>query len=202
MALPQRINFFDQLDRPVKDWFSFNFMLVLLLALIILIGMWAMFMVSSNSGLHKQLSDVKHNTDRLQKNVNELAAVQQRSANKSIFIEKIKVLKAEYASKVRIVSALDQHPWEGGTGFSQQMKGLASHGEPGMWFTAIRLDDSGQDISLNGFTRNPASIPRYLKALQGEAIFSGHQFTKIGIRPEAKDRNLYRFELITTPEKP
>lgn len=200
MALPQRINFFDALERPVKDWFGLNFMLVLLLLFAILVGLWAMFMVSSNSGLHKQLSDVKHKAERLQKNVNELTAAQQRSVNKNIFVQKINMLKAEYASKARIVSALDEHPWEGGKGFSQQMKGLASHGERGMWFTAIKLGDSGDDIELTGYTRNPASVPRYLKSLQGEPIFSGHQFTQVGIRPEGTDKNLYRFDLITTPQ--
>lgn len=200
MALPQRVNFFDVLERPVKDWFGLNFMLVLLLLFVVLIGLWGMFMVSNNSGLHKQLSDIKHKAERLQKNVNELAAVQQRSVNKNIFAQKIVILKDEYASKARVVSALDLHPWEGGKGFSQQMKGLASHGERGMWFTTIKLDDSGEDIELTGYTRNPASVPRYLKALQGEPTFSGHQFTQVGIRPKTTDKNLYRFDLVTTPK--
>lgn len=200
MALPQRINFYELLDRPVKDWFSLNLMLIFLAVFSVFTGVWAMFMVSSNSGLHKELSDVKHKVSRLQKNVDELTAVQQRSMDKRIFVEKIQRLKAEYASKARIVNALDQHPLEGGKGFSKQMKALANHTERGMWFTHISLADSGKNIKLNGFTRNPASIPRYLKALQREAVFQGHEFNQVVIRPDVADKSLYRFDLVTVPE--
>jgi Tfp pilus assembly protein PilN len=197
--MEQRINFYDKLDRPGKDWLNLTFIALICALVLFVMGAISVTMMSMQRSSYKQLSDLHSDIDQIRKNVNELMVVQQRSADNTIFLRKIELLEAERLIKSRVSSALQLHPFEGGVGFTGYMSALASHSERGLWFTRIVLQDAGKNIELGGMVKDPESVPRYLQALQSQDIFAGHQFSMMRIAPSAQEKWLYEFELLTKP---
>lgn len=84
-------------------------------------------------------------------------------------------------------------------GFSRSLANLSSYDLEGIWLTRIQLRDSSAHLGLEGFTRNPGLVPRYLAQLEG-SVFEGISIRNLNIQQAGEESsNLWRFSIADTP---
>lgn len=78
-------------------------------------------------------------------------------------------------------------------GFHQPLLQLSSYDLDGLWLSKIRMQDGTDFFELDGYTRAPDLVPRYISQL-GKAGFSGLTVRTLEVK-KAEDANLWRFTL-------
>ena len=131
--------------------------------------------------------------DTATRRVNELAAQLQGQANPALAAE-VGTLTQERDRKAQALAALALREVDSSGGFSPQFIGLARQRVNGLWLTRIEL--SGQQIALQGVALSEELIPRYLRRLGGEQVFTGTAFEQAQLE-RAVDGGEMRFELRT-----
>lgn len=78
------------------------------------------------------------------------------------------------------------------SGFARPLSSLTQHGLDGFRLTRIELRNSHSQLQLEGITRQPKLIPRYLDQLEGE-VFAGLNIGNLDI--EQSSDELWRFRI-------
>ncbi len=87
-------------------------------------------------------------------------------------------------------------------GFSQSLANLSNYDLDGIWLTHIQLRDSSAHLGLEGFTRDPGLVPRYLAQLEG-SVFDGLSIRNLNIQQAGEEAdNLWRFSIADTAVTP
>lgn len=110
-------------------------------------------------------------------------------------LSRIELLKQEKAAKARILNSVAEQPSNKSNGFSAYLKALGERPAQGLWFTALRFEDSGRRISWSGHTYDPASVPRYLQQLKNNSVYIGHFFNVLKLQRAEADGGLLVFEI-------
>lgn len=78
-------------------------------------------------------------------------------------------------------------------GFSGALDALAERHLGGVWLSAIRLEQGGRDLLLEGASQQPALLPDYLHSLGRSPAFAGRQFARFDL--DRDDGGVLRFRL-------
>lgn len=82
---------------------------------------------------------------------------------------------------------------ERSAGFSPALDALAERHLAGVWLSAIRLEQGGRDLLLEGASQQPALLPDYLNSLGRSPAFAGRQFARFDL--DRDDAGVLRFRL-------
>jgi Tfp pilus assembly protein PilN len=127
------------------------------------------------------------------------AAAQLQGHGKSQKLEgELAALKLERDRKRQQLDALSRRELGSTGGFSSYFVGLARQRVGGLWLTRVELSASGQQMTLQGVTLSEELIPRYLRQLGGEDVFTGTQFEQAVLQRESEQSDRLRFELKTS----
>jgi len=89
------------------------------------------------------------------------------------------------------------------TGFTPQLRALARGTTDGLWLTAIRLDNAGGQIALEGKAFDAARVPSLIERLRRSPQFAGTTLATIELKPSDEPAaahapvSLVRFRLAT-----
>jgi Tfp pilus assembly protein PilN len=134
--------------------------------------------------------------DTATRRVNELALQMQGKAD-PVLEAQVAALTAERDRKAQALAALSNREVATTAGFSPQFIGLSRQRVNGLWLTRIEL--SGAHMALEGVALSEELIPRYLRRLGGEDVFSGTAFQQARLE-RAGDGTRLSFELRTQPK--
>jgi ribosomal protein S19 len=81
--------------------------------------------------------------------------------------------------------------------FSELLAGLARQHVDGMWLTHIDISSNGQEMHLEGSTRNARRVPEFVGNLSHEPVYAGREFRKVMIQQNEQDASLMDFVLTT-----
>ena len=133
--------------------------------------------------------------DTATRRVNELA-MQMQGKSDPVLEAQVAALTAERDRKAQALAALSNREVATTAGFSPQFIGLSRQRVNGLWLTRIEL--SGAHMTLEGVALSEELIPRYLRRLGGEEVFSGTAFQQARLE-RAGDGARLSFELRTQP---
>lgn len=103
-------------------------------------------------------------------------------------------LQATIESRQALLATLGQRPDEAAGRFSAFFELLAQHRLPGLWLTAIRIDDTGE-TELRGTTYDPALVPRYLQVLPAGPRITPLQRGSVQMTRQAADDTAVAFTI-------
>ena len=128
-----------------------------------------------------------------------------------VYLEEIKKLSKELKGKQQVFENLAKGVSGNTEGFSRHLTGLAKQNVPDLWFTEIVFSKGGAYVLFQGKTVKAKSVPRLLKKLSSEKVFSGVEFSTFEIKQPKVDpkkikvavvENTYlQFKLETYKEK-
>lgn len=86
---------------------------------------------------------------------------------------------------------------ERSAGFSVPLDALAERHLPGIWLSAIRFEQGGRELLLEGASQQPELLPGYLDSLGRSPAFAGRQFARFDL--DRDDAGVLRFRLASQP---
>lgn len=195
--MEQRVNFFSDLNRPVRDWMGLPFLAGLLVVVALFYGAVIVAQVLQQRSLQNELTETNEKYLDVKKNYDKLVSVQQKSIDKEIYIRRINALTAELSVTNSIVHVLMKNKQHNKGGFSSPLKALASHSEKGLWLQRIQI--KGDDFMMAGSVKKPESLPAYLEKLKAEPYFEGKEFESLEIKKDpVRPKAVYQFILRST----
>lgn len=82
---------------------------------------------------------------------------------------------------------------ERSAGFSAPLDALAERHLGGVWLSAIRFEQGGRDLLLEGASQQPDLLPGYLNSLGRSPAFAGRQFARFDL--DRDEAGVLRFRL-------
>ena len=136
------------------------------------------------------------------KQLDELSAQIKGGGKNAELVAELTQLQTERKRKLSALEALSRRELGNTAGFSPQFIGLARQRIGGLWLTRIELTNGGQQMALQGITRSEELVPRYLKLLGAEPVFSGTEFEHAALQREGEAQAQMKFELRTRLKLP
>jgi hypothetical protein len=117
--------------------------------------------------------------------------------------QELNALENEVAALEAVAERLGAGALGRTTGFTAQLRALARGTTEGLWLTAIRLDNAGGQIALEGKAFDAARVPSLIERLRRSPQFAGTTFATIELKPSDEPAaahapaSLVRFRLAT-----
>ena len=184
----QQINLYQPAVRKKQKPFS------LLMTLLCAVAMSAALGVIYSTERDKQ-QEVQGRLDKIMVEEEErLARIEKLAAGSSPVVkskqleQKIDLLKAKRAQKLAVLVKLQDNV-SNTAGFSAYFEGLARQRIADLWLTKIRINNGGERLDIDGSALGGEFVPKYLRRLSAEAVYSGREFHTFALtRPEGKSQ--------------
>lgn len=127
--------------------------------------------------------------DQLQQSTTELLALQSKlpiQQNDALIDQEIQRSQTLYQNLSRIMELLADAPQDQVQGFSHYLTALAEQADSTAWLSRIRINNVSNDISLDGSSFQPQSIPLLLQRLQTTTAFKERSFASLSIQQSDK----------------
>ena len=106
---------------------------------------------------------------------------------------KLKKLEQDIINKQLVLSILSDKKLGNTDGFIKHFEGLARQSINGLWITRAHFIEGGTVLDIQGKSRTPELVPKYLQGLSTESAFKGSEFNSFVIQKNAKTR-LHEFK--------
>jgi hypothetical protein len=190
----QQVNLLAPMYRKQRALFSARVSIGICLLVGVALALIYFATVWRNSVVAREQIALQEARDTATRRVNELAAQLRGNQSDPALEAGIAALTAERDRKAQALAALSLREASGTAGFSPQFIGLARQRINGLWLT--RIEVSGAQLALTGVTKAEGLIPRYLRQLGGEGVFTGTAFQQ-ALLERTGDGDELRFELRT-----
>jgi MSHA biogenesis protein MshI len=195
--MKQQVNLLAPMFRKQRALFSSSITLAicaLVTATLMLIYLATLWRGAAVAGEQQRLEAQREMvTARLKELATQFSA---RGHSETLSAEREQLLR-ERDRRLQTLAALSRRELGNITGFSPQFIGLARQRLNGLWLTRIELSASGAHMALQGVTRSEDLIPRYLRKLGSEPVFSGTRFQHALLQRTDGTAEEMRFELRT-----
>lgn len=137
-------------------------------ALIVCLALW---LVVQNAWLQRELARANVTSEDL----NMLIEKNTKQHDDKLVVE-VEQLKQQFMDRQATLAVLEHAKKDQRQIFSSQLAGLGRQRIEGLWLNHIEFRRSGEEVALQGITRKPSLLPRYLQALGQEKAFAGLRF--------------------------
>lgn len=176
----QQINLYQPMFRKQKVLFSA--MTMLQVGVFFLLVFSSIYMYQSNKlkPYKKQLIVVNKELIELGSQVAILGGSKTQSKSKLLENE-IRKLTQELAQRERVFNVLSSKTFGNASGFSSYLEAFAKGHVQGTWLTAVKINQGGTLLGLEGKTLASELIPRYIQKLAEEESLHGSSFNVMEI---------------------
>jgi Tfp pilus assembly protein PilN len=130
---------------------------------------------------------LKQQLDAQRERVAELAKAAGRTPSKAIEAQ-VAQLQAEVLARQTTLQALSTGELGNTAGFSEFFAALGRQATPGVWLTAIRISDSGNELQVQGKALRAELMPAFLRALSKESVMRGRRVTEMKLTAKTADK--------------
>ena len=175
----QQINLYQPVFRHQRKVFSTTTMAQIVL--VITLGLAAIYAFGTwqSAALERDVIALEAQRQDTQSRFDALGRTLSASRDDKGLLEQIRLAQAEVEAKRRLLQWLGERGSDRPTGFATHLAGLARQHQPGLWLSRIRIADRGRSVALEGNTRDPAGLVRYLRRLGKEPAFKGLEFLTV-----------------------
>jgi hypothetical protein len=89
--------------------------------------------------------------------------------------------RAQFDLRTRQLSELKKGLGTESGGFAEYLRGLARQTPTGLWLTGFSIADSGGTVEIRGRMLDPALLAEYVRRLNNEPVFKGHEFSALKV---------------------
>lgn len=193
----QQVNLLAPMFRKQRTLFSARVSLGITVLVVAALGLIYGAMAWRGAALAGEQVRLEQQRELATRRLTELARqFQGRGRNESLDAQ-LTALTQERDRKIQAVAALSRSELANTTGFSPQFLGLARQRLNGLWLTHVEVSANGGQIALDGITLSEELIPRYIKKLGAESVFTGTEFAHARLQRINEGGNQIRFQLRT-----
>lgn len=106
---------------------------------------------------------------------------------------KLNKLEQDIINKQLVLTILSDKKLGNTEGFTKHFEGLARQSINGLWITRAHFIEGGTILDIQGKSRAPELVPKYLQGLSSESAFKGSEFNDFVIQKNAKTK-LHEFK--------
>ena len=187
----QQVNLYQKELRPRQVPFAARTMLLAtgawLAVLLVLfgVGRWR------QSRLEQQLAAANADVAVASQHLAKLEAQYPLKTKDPVLAREVERLAAARDGRSALLGQLEGKTLGNVSGFSPQLLAFARETVSGLWLQRIALDQGGRELTLEGSALTATTVPRYLKRLAGEPVFSGMEFETFRLsRPQSAPRQV------------
>lgn len=181
----QQINLYqDKLGSESQSDFN-HYLLAVFASIFLLLALSGLngYQISNQQAQHQILEN------QLLQSTTELLTLQSQlpnPQNDALIDQEIEKLQTLYQNLSHILELLANTQQDQSQGFSGYFSAMAEQADNSVWLSRIRINTSKKDISLDGSSFKPQSIPLLLQRLQNTAAFKGKNFARLSIQQSEK----------------
>jgi len=186
----QQINLYNKNLRKKSVIFSFTHLSYGSLSLLIFLALWQSISHYQVYSLQKKIGLAKTSLNQKQQQLSIFQDSLPKIKKDTGLKLKLAQLEKELISKQTILEILSDQKLGNTHGFTDHFEGLARQTIKGLWLTKLHFIHGGTELSIQGHSKKPELLPKYLQALSSEAAFKGTEFNHFVIQREEKNRSL------------
>ena len=189
--LLQQVNLYQpEPDIRHKPFSAYLMLLVLSITLVIMLSFYAILFWKNNV-LNTEMSTLNSQYKQNQLAVEQLEALVVKLTDTEKEKTQLTFLKTMYQQKKASLDELSLMINANNYGLSDYFAALARKNIDAVWFNKIEVAQGGQQLLLEGKTRDARSIPQFMATLKEEPIFSHIKFRLFDASLNEKDGLLY-----------
>jgi len=189
----QKVDLYKHLDQRAEISEEF-LQLVAASAVTVLLIICAVFwLLVQNYWLNRELASAKSQSELVSQSI-----VVNTQHSVDSLTSKIEHLQQQFKQRQAILALLERTKAEQQQIFSSQLAGLGKQRVEGLWLNNIEFRRAGAEVALQGITREPALLPRYLRALGKEKAFAGLRFDLMRMQAIEESEEI-AFEISVNP---
>jgi hypothetical protein len=191
----QHINFYLQLAQKQTLLLSAKQQLQAVAVIAAVLVLYAVYLWFANTQLRAELADAQQQQRQVEAVVEDLRKEKIHQLKDKTIEQQVAALERDIGFRRYVLNNVAPSASKA-SNFSEHLQGLARQQIDGLWFTLIHLQQGGDQLALNGFSRRPEYLPRYLQKLSSEPVYAGHNFSVFRMSlPEPAADNLLSFEV-------
>jgi hypothetical protein len=191
----QHINLYGQLDKYVEPAFSVRKQGLYLLAIsAFMLLCYAVLQINSAARV-KQLEAVQAQQQQVATKLSALEKKKQRLLEDQSLDHEIARLEQGVMFRREMLVSIDPGQAKSQQHFATHLSGLARQHIDGLWLNQIQFQQGGEQVVLQGKTRQPEYLPQFLKKLAAEPVFSGKQFKVLRMNVPEQWQGALNFEV-------
>ena len=97
------------------------------------------------------------------------------------------VMRAALSVGARVLNKLDALSGVNGDSFAENLRGFSRQVTPGVWLTAIEVDNDKGRMEIHGRAVDSSLLPKYIRRLNNEVAFRGRAFASLDVRHVSKE---------------
>jgi len=184
--MSQQVNLFSPIFRKEEKKFSAKTMFQAAgivaagIALLTIVQVWNM------SKLQATIDNLERQRASLDKRANEFRGVRRPS---DPLAQKVSRLEQLLAARTQLQEALLKDEFSNTEGYSEYLMAFARQHVRGMWLTGFEIAGAGRQLTIQGRSRQPELVPRYVQKLSIEKSLAGIDFKLFQMsRPRIGDK--------------
>ena len=138
--------------------------------------------------LREKIAGMEHKLTLLKANIPKTGE-EQNLQKKAESLGKIKLLREQ------MFGELNKLQEEENAGFATYLYAISKYHISGIWLTRFEFLNRGENIILEGRTKNPGLVPELIEKLGKDPVFSGKSFESLSIERDKDDEDLLKFVL-------
>ncbi|MHB8455920.1 MAG: PilN domain-containing protein [Acidiferrobacterales bacterium] len=181
----QQVNLYHPVFRRQEKKFSARAMMQA--GAVVLVGISLLYAYSwwRVATMHAQARDIDQQQVAAVKRLADISSKFPPQTPDPVLAAEVQRLKQRIASSTRAYEILKHDTFGSTSGYSHYLIALARQQVPGLWLTGFSISGAGEIITLEGRSRLPDLVPRYLQKLSAETVLAGTNFQVFRLdRPE------------------
>jgi len=196
----QQINLYQDILKQDQAKPVINSTLLGLLAFILLIIAFSLYLVLDLNNTKKSLELAKQQLSKAETRVQLIQVQYPKQQLNSLLTEEVSRSQTMLASLSRIIEKLTDENSDQTQGFSRYFSALARQSMADIWLTNIIINAHKHSLLIQGSTYNPEKVAVFLQKLHHESVFRGKIFAKLIMSKAEEIDHQINFAVSTTSE--
>lgn len=195
----QQVNLYQTEDKVRHEPFSALLMLIVSSISIVSMMIFYALLISQNTTLNTEINALQVQYQKNLSAVEKLESLVSQLTDTNKEKAQLSFLNKRYNNKQTSLDELSSLIKGNNKGLSDYFSALARKNIDAIWFNKIDVSDGGQQLLLEGKTKDARFIPQFIAALKKETVFSGINFKLFNAQLNEED-GLVHFILQTKLE--
>lgn len=177
--MSQQINLFNPIFLRQEKYFSAKTMVESLALMLIALGAFYVYARGEVRSLEYVAADAAHQLNDARDRLLKLGGEFSPERRSKLLEAQVAGAENEARGKQELLASLHATASAGTPDYSEYFAAFARHALPGVWLTGFSVDGGGEQISVQGRALHPDLVPKYIRALNAEAVMRGRSVTSL-----------------------
>lgn len=188
----QQLNLYRPELRPKAEWLTASTLAITCVGFVVIMSLAVAAVNKHAEEYEQQVVTIESQKSAMAERIKRIQE-KPRAVNSLQLERQIKILKAGISARESIGQIIQGQNLGNEAGFSESLNGIARQSFSSVSLQHIRLSRGGEFVEMQGVTRTPQDVPRFLQGLQTESSFKTSQFGLLSVSKRVENRSEHAF---------